>query len=407
RPGKQRLTKEERQGNRRKRQENRVSELKKQGVFNHIDWITLGIFAALLICSLIILNSASSKVIEDQPHYYFNKQALFMLLGAGLMTAVAFIDYRRYREYAGKGYIAILILLGLVLIFGTGDGSKRWLFGFQPSEVAKIVMIVVYASWLTNHRDELHEAKVVWKSMLFMAVPMGLIFVEPDLGTSLVFLVIMLVMLFVSGANRKVFYGFCLGLLAAIVIIYISLYIYTDGFTKLLEEKIPFLPLKPYQLMRLAIFINPEMDPQNSGFHIIQSMIAVGSGGLLGKGYGNGTQVQSGFLPEHHTDFIFSVAGEEMGFLFCTFVLILYMVFLIRLMRTAYIARDFFGTLIVTGICSMLIFQVLVNVGMTMGIMPITGLPLPFFSYGISSLWTNMMAVGLVFSISLRGRKQK
>ena len=404
---KQKLTKDERKGNRRQRQENRISELRKQGVFNRVDWITLVIFGVLLLCSLFVLSSASSKVIEEQPDYYINKQALFMVLGIGLMAVVALIDYRRYREYASKGYIAIIILLVLVLIFGTGDGAKRWLFGFQPSELAKLVMIVVFASWLTNRRERLKEPKVVWQSMLFMAVPMALVFLEPDLGTSLVFLVIMLSMLFVAGANRKVFYGFCLFLLAAIVLIYVSLYIYTDGFTKLLEEDIPFLPLRSYQLMRLAIFINPGMDPQNSGFHIIQSMIAIGSGGLLGKGYGNGTQVQSGFLPEHHTDFIFSVAGEEFGFLFCAFVLVLYLVFLIRLMRTAFIARDLFGSLIVTGICSMIIFQVLVNAGMTMGIMPVTGVPLPFFSYGVTSLWVNMMSVGLVFSISLRGKKQK
>ena len=157
--------------------------------------------------------------------------------------------------------------------------------------------------------------------------------------------------------------------------------------------------------MRLAIFINPQMDPFDSGYHIIQSKIAIGSGGLFGKGYGDGTQVQGNFLPAHHTDFIFSVLGEEMGFFFTAFVLILYMVFLIRLMRVAFISRDFFGTLIVSGICSMLIFQVMVNAGMAMGIMPITGLPLPFFSYGVTSLWVNMMAIGVIFSIMLRGRK--
>lgn len=388
-------------GNKEERRRNR----QRLGIYNQVDYITLILFALLLMVSLFVLNSASTNVIESDPNYYVRRQSLLMLLGVGLFFAAMIFDYRRYRDWWKVGFVGIIILLIIVLLFGSGDGVRSWIFGFQPSELAKLVMIISFGAWLSNNRDRLKEVKFTFMSMGYMCIPMLLVLVQPDLGTALVFLFVMLAMLFVAGANRKVLYGVCGGLLAFAIIIYVSLYFYTDGFTKVLEESIPFIPLKVYQLMRLVIFINPQMDTYGTGYHIIQSKVAIGSGGLLGKGYGDGTQVQGNFLPAHHTDFIFSVLGEEMGFFFTAGVLVLYMVFLIRLVRAAFISRDFFGTLIVTGICSMLIFQVLVNVGMAMGIMPITGIPLPFFSYGVTSLWINMLSVGVVFSIMLRGRK--
>lgn len=388
-----------------KTKEERLRNRQQQGINNKVDYLTLGLFVALLLISLFVLNSASTNVVDGDPDYYVRKQATFMVAGAVLFFIVMLFDYRRYREYTHIGYVGIIILLILVWLFGSGDGANRWIFGFQPSELAKLVMIITFAAWLADNRERLKEPKVVGKGMLFMMIPMFLIFIEPDLGTSLVFVFIMLIMLYVAGANRKVLFTVVGSLLAFATLIYVSLYFYTDGFNKMLEDNIPFLPLHTYQLMRLVIFINPQMDPYDSGYHIIQSKIAIGSGGIFGKGYGDGTQVQGNFLPAHHTDFIFSVLGEEMGFLFTAFVLVIYMVFLIRLMRAAYLSRDFFGTLIVTGICSMLAFQIIVNAGMAMGIMPITGLPLPFFSYGVTSLWVNMMSVGVVFSILLRGKK--
>lgn len=330
-----------------------------------------------------------------------------MMMGLGFMAfvAVTLFDYRRYKEFARPAYIGICVLLLITLIFGTGDGSNRWILGFQPSELAKILMIVLFAAYLERNRRQLNDPKFVLKSMLYMALPMALIFLEPDLGTSLVFLVIMFVMLYVAGVNRRIF-GLVVGVVVVfIVLVFVSLYVYTDGFEVALEDNIPWLPLKYYQLMRLAIFINPEMDALNSGYHIIQSKIAVGSGGLLGKGYGNGTQVQGNFLPEHHTDFIFSVISEEFGFFVTAGILIIYMILILRLMNKAFYARDFYGTLIVTGVSAMLLFQVFENVGMAMGIMPVTGLPLPFFSYGGTNLIINMMNVALVFSVSLRGRR--
>ncbi len=367
-----------------------------------IDWISIGLFFVLLLISIFIMNSASSNVLESDPNYYVVRHAGFMLFGAILIVGLLFVDYNRFKELSSIGSIGIIVLLVLVLIIGTGDGSKRWLFGFQPSELAKLVLIVAYAAYLERNRHKLQDPKEVLKAMAFILGPMLLIFIEPDLGTSLVFFFFMMMMLFVAGANRKLLLLITLVIILLIGLVFGSLYAYTDGFTVPLEEDIPFLPLHYYQLMRLAIFINPQMDPLNTGYHVIQSKIAIGSGGLFGQGYGNGSQIQGNFLPAHHTDFIFSVIGEEMGFFFSALVLILYMLLILRMIKMGMEAKTLFGTLIITGICSMLAFQVLVNVGMAVGIMPITGLPLPFFTYGGTNLLINMMAVGLVFSVHRR-----
>ena len=367
----------------------------------------MGVFVAILAVSLFVMSTAASSAVEGDPTFYLRRHAFMMMLGIGAFVFVMLFDYRRCKELTKPAYIGINALLLITLIFGYGDGANRWIFGFQPSELAKLVMIVLYAAFLDQNRRQLQDPKFVLKSMIYMGVPMALIFFEPDLGTTLVFGVIMMVMLYVSGANRKVVGGVLGFVVGFIAIVFISLFFYTDHFTVPLEGDIPWLPLAGYQLMRLAIFINPEMDAMGDGYHIIQSKIAVGSGGLFGKGYGEGTQVQGNFLPEHHTDFIFSVIAEEFGFLMTAGVVLLLMVLVLRLMRTAFIARDFYGTLIISGICSMMLFQMFENIGMAMGIMPVTGLPLPFFSYGGTNLIINMAGVGLVFSISLRGRRGK
>ena len=371
--------------------------------WRNMDWLAVALFLILLACSLFILRSALISAEPADPSFYFRRQAQYMMIGMALLVFFMLFDYRKFRDYVRPAYVGICVLLLLTALVGTDvAGSKRWIFGFQPSELAKLLLIVVYAAYLEKNRAHLQEPKFIFKSMLIILVPMLLVLIEPDLGTSLVFFFFMLVMLFVAGANRKVMIGIVAGLVACVILIYVALYFYTDGFSHVLEERIPFIPLKTYQLMRLAIFVNPNMDAWGDGYHIIQSKVAIGSGGLFGQGYAQGSQVQGNFLPEHHTDFIFSVMGEEMGFFFCAAVLIVYCVFLLRLLQTAFISRDIFGTLIISGLCSVLIFQVLINVGMTMSIMPITGLTLPFFSYGITSLWVNMMAVGVIFGIRLR-----
>lgn len=380
---------------------------RRRGITNSFDWFTFGIFAAILGISLIVMSTASSSAIEGDSTFYLRRHAFMMLLGGGAFVVMMLFDYRRWKDWTRPLYIGVLVVLMVTLIFGTGDGANRWIFGVQPSEAAKVAMIVLFAAYLDKNRRHLQDPRFVLRSMLYMGAPMALIFLEPDLGTTLVFGVIMMVMLYVSGANRKIVGGVFAAVIFLILVVFIALYFYTDHFTVPLEDDIPWLPLAGYQLMRLAIFMNPEMDAMGSGYHIIQSKIAVGSGGLLGKGYGEGTQVQGNFLPEHHTDFIFSVIAEEFGFLVTAFIIVLLMALVLRMMKKAFYARDFYGTLIVSGVCAMMLYQIFENIGMAMGIMPVTGVPLPFFSYGGTSLIVNMGAVGLIFSISLRGRREK
>lgn len=380
---------------------------RRRGITNSFDWFTFGVFALILAVSLVVMSTASSSAIEGDSTYYLRRHAMMMGIGGVVFVAMMLFDYRRWKEWIRPLYIGVNVVLLITLIFGTGDGANRWIFGVQPSEAAKVAMIILFAAYLDQNRRHLQDPRFVLRSILYMCLPMALIFLEPDLGTTLVFGVIMMVMLYVSGANRKVVGGILAAILFLIVVVFVALYFYTDHFTVPLEDDIPWLPLAGYQLMRLAIFMNPEMDASGSGYHIIQSKIAVGSGGLLGKGYGEGTQVQGNFLPEHHTDFIFSVIAEEFGFLMTALIIVLLMALILRMMKKAFFARDFYGTLIVSGICAMMLYQIFENIGMAMGIMPVTGVPLPFFSYGGTSLVVNMGAVGLIFSISLRGRRDK
>ena len=273
---------------------------------------------------------------------------------------------------------------------------------FQPSELGKLIMIVTLARFLSQRQERIAEWSTFFGVFGIMAAPMVLVLIEPDLGSTLVFGFTMLVMMWLSGIPRRRILVL-LAIIALLVgLIFLDLWVATDGFEHMIEELPVPLPMHTYQLNRLIIFINPEMDPLNEGYQLIQSKVAIGSGGLLGKGYGMGSQVQSDFVPYHHTDFIFSVVGEELGFIGSIGVLLLLLFLLLRIMYIANKSSDLFGSLIVSGIVAMLFFQIFVNIGMTMGIMPVTGITLPFFSYGGTSLLINMMAMGLVLSVNMR-----
>jgi rod shape determining protein RodA len=231
---------------------------------------------------------------------------------------------------------------------------------------------------------------------------------EPDLGTAIICGFIMLTLLWLAGANRKLLFLTIFLAILMIAWLYSILATATNGFTEQLNSELlpPWLPLEDYQLLRLVIFINPYMDPLGSGYQIIQSRIAIGAGGLWGRGFGQGSQVQGDFLPEHHTDFIFAVVGEEFGFIGTVGLLLLYLLLLLRGWRIALKAPDLLGSLLVGGIMFMLAFQLFLNIGMTIGLMPITGITLPLLSYGGSSLLFNMAALGLVFSVNLRQKQR-
>lgn len=350
------------------------------------------LFITLAICAygLVIISSATYTSAAD-PSFYVRRQ--LMWVGAGLLGIfiILSIDYSNFSRLSRYLYVANIILLVLVLYIGreTG-GSQRWIelgfFDLQPSEVAKLIVIVTMARFLESREGEMDKLLNLFLAILHISLPMFLIFMQPDLGTSLVFLALLFSMLFMAGAKIK----------------HLVLIIFTGV---MVGGPLLWMNLKDYQKMRLIVFTNPDLDPLNYGYQIIQSVIAIGSGQLWGKGLYQGSQNMYDFLPAQHTDFIFSVLGEELGFIGAAVLLFLYLLLIYRILKISTSSKDTFGFLICMGVASMFLFQVLVNVGMAISIMPVTGLPLPFMSYGGSSLLVNLLAIGLVLNVGLRRHK--
>lgn len=321
---------------------------------------------------------------------YLEKQAMWAVLGMIGAAICAAVPTGMYQRQAGRLYGLTIVLLGAVLVMGSSaKGAQRWVeFGglqVQPSEFAKIALIIALAVFLVRRQDEIRSFRVFLLSFLYLAIPMGLIFRQPDLGTSLVLIAIWVVMLFVMGTDRRnilIFFG--TGVVAGLMLWN------TPGV------------LKDYQKKRVISFVNPAADPLGSGYHVTQSRIAIGSGRLTGKGIMQGTQRKLKFIPEQHTDFIFTVIGEEMGFAGAVLLLLLYFAVVWRALNIMSSTEDTVGRAISAGVLGMLLFHIFVNIGMTLGIMPVTGVPLPLFSYGGSSLMANMMAMGLLQGISMR-----
>ncbi len=350
---------------------------------------------------LLILSSATLNVNTDQ-WFFVKKQILWIIIGLFSLFVVLLFDYGVLLRYTRYIYaFNIILLLAVLLVGSTAKGAQLWLslgpLGGQPSELAKVMVIITFAAFLTKRQDRMERLRDLLPAFLHIGIPVFLILLQPDLGTSLVFFAIMFGMLYVAGARSSLL----LKLLGAGLLLIIAALV---GHVKF---GLP-LPLEDYQIRRLIVFIDPYMDGRGgrgAGWHVIQSLVAIGSGGFWGKGLFNGTQVQGNFLPEHHTDFIFSVVGEELGFLGASLLLGLYFVLLYRVLQIAFKSRDQFGTLIAVGVASMWGFHILQNVGMSIGIMPITGIPLPFLSYGGSSMLANLISVGLLLNISLRREK--
>ncbi|MBC9783900.1 rod shape-determining protein RodA [Heliobacterium chlorum] len=364
-------------------------------LIRNLDYTLAAVVVLLLAFSLVVMRSASANV-GAEPLDFVIKQTLWIFTGLVVIGVSLFFRYQTFARYSWYIYgFNLVILLSVILVGVNVNGAHRWIniagFQFQPSEFAKLFIIIGFADFLTTRQGRLDTLKDLLPCFIYIAVPMLLILKQPDLGTSLVFLAIMLGMMVVAGANKKIMGLLTFGSLAvAIFAIYGHM---TWGW---------WLPLQDYQIKRLIIFLDPDIDPLKSGYHIRQSLIAIGSGGLFGKGLFQGSQAQLNFLPEHHTDFIFSVIGEELGFIGSVSLLTLFLVMILRGIKIALDARDTYGTLLVTGVVSMWLFQVLVNVGMTTGIMPVTGIPLPFVSYGGSAMITNMTCIGLLLNVCLR-----
>ena len=355
----------------------------------------------VLIMGILILSSATLNVHADK-WFFVKKQILWIYVGIFALFIFLLFDYGILARYTHYIYAVNIILLLAVLVVGsTAKGAQSWLnlgpLGGQPSELAKVMVIITLAAFLTKRKERMESLRELMPVFLHIIPPLLLIFLQPDLGTSLVFLVIMFGMLYVAGAKSSLLLkilgaGFFL-IVAALVLHF--------------KFGLP-LPLEDYQIRRLTVFLDPYMDGRGgrgAGWHVIQSLVAIGSGGFWGKGLFNGTQVQGNFLPEHHTDFIFSVVGEELGFFGAFLILGLFFVLLYRVLQIAFRARDQFGALIAVGIASMWGFHIFQNIGMSIGIMPITGIPLPFLSYGGSSMLANLISVGLLLNISLRREK--
>ena len=360
-------------------------------ILRRTDLTLLAATAGIIIMSLVIIGSATHiNTPGDERYWFVARQGLFAAVNIAMAAFLMNFDYKMLQGYGNKLYIFNLIMLLAVMLVGQSAlGAQRWIsigpISIQPSEFSKIIMIVSLATMLEDRVGKLNNLHELLPVAAYVGLPFLLVLKQPDLGTSLVFMAIFLGMVFVSGINLRLLGG-------------------------LFATGIAMMPLlwhflKDYQKMRIMVFMDPNVDPLGSGYHIIQSKIAIGSGMLFGKGLFEGTQSQLDFLPENHTDFIFAVVGEELGFIGVVCLLLLYLVVRWRGAQIAKDASDMFGRLLAVGITSMLAFHVLVNVGMTLGIMPVTGIPLPLMSYGVSSLTTNIMAIAILLNIQLRKKK--
>jgi rod shape determining protein RodA len=349
--------------------------------FARIDSILVSVVFFLFGIGLIALYSFSESL---SGNLYFGKQLTVGIAGIILMFFVGTLDYRHFARMSTPLYFLMLAILLSVLFFGSEiRGTVGWLtfagFQIQPVEFAKLVLILFLASFISKKRSELGEWTRLIASLFLSALLILLVLRQPDLGSSLVLAFIWLSMILVSGIRWKHF--FVLGVLG-IALVATSWFFLAD-----------------YQKARLETFLNPELDPRGSGYNVLQSMVAVGSGGISGKGIGHGSQSQLNFLPEKHTDFIFAVISEELGLIGAGLVLFLYGLFLFRIMRIAEMARDNTGYLIAVGILALFFVHILVNLGMNMGFLPVTGLPAPFLSYGGSALLAFFLALGLLLSV--------
>jgi rod shape determining protein RodA len=358
----------------------------------HVDPVLIAAALGLAVIGLVAIYSATHQSLAAvglDPGRFVKRQLTFLAIAVIVLALAASFDYRLLKVYAGIVYVSSLVLLILVRTpIGTSvKGAQRWfeVFGFQlaPSEVAKLALIAMLAAVLSEVRGEL-TVRDVFRAAALAAVPALLVFLQPDLGSSIVFAAILVGILVVAGARARY-----LGLLALTAVVLI-----VAGFQVGL--------VREYQIERLKAFLDPASVSEDALHNREQAEIAIGSGGLMGVGYLDGSQTNLDFVPEQHTDFVFTVVGEEFGFAGAVVLLSLYGVMLWRAFRVAMLSRDPFGTYLAAGIASMLALQMFVNVGMNVGIMPITGIPLPFVSYGGSSLLLNFAAVGLLLNVHMR-----
>mgnify|MGYP005836081155 CR=1 FL=1 len=354
----------------------------------HVDWTLLALTLFLVGFGMLIQYSATRDDIPGNPTYYVLRTSVNLLIGLVLMGVLMSFDYRRLKVASPFVYGFFLVLLAAVLLTERVMGSSRWIslgfINFQPSEYCKLVLVLVLANFFSDNKADPDSLRSFIMPVAWAVPYMLLVFLQPDLGTTLVLAAILLGMLFLVGCRMR----YWLGMVGAGVMGF------AFGFV--------FHLFKSYQVERFAAFLRQGSNIQEAGYHLLQSKIAIGSGQLVGKGLMQGTQTNLNFIPAHHTDFVFAVIGEELGMLGALLLIGVFCLFLWRAVRIASNSRDFYGTMIAFGIVSMFAFQIVVNIGMTMGIMPITGIPLPFISYGGNNLIVSLASVGLLTNIQMR-----
>lgn len=365
--------------------------LSSKAPIRHIDLSLILFSLGLTGVGAAAIYSATQLRLEslgEDPYYWLKRQLVFFALATIIFLITMLFDYRQMRGLAPVVYVGGLLLLLVVLtpLGHTTAGAQRWItFGFlqlQPSELMKVILILTLAALYADDRRDPDSRLAT--ALFLTALPASLIYFQPDLGTLMVLGGALMVIVLVSGTRARWMIATVLAAAVAFVVV-LNLGL-----------------LKDYQVARLTALLDPESDPQRAGYNAAQSRIAIGSGGLTGKGFTQGTQTNLDYVPEQHTDFVFTAIGEEGGFLAAVLVLALFALLIWRALRIAMLSRDSFGTILASGIAGMFAFQVFVNVGMTIGIMPITGIPLPFVSYGGSSLITSFVAVGILMNIHMR-----
>lgn len=356
-------------------------------LWRHFDFVLLGAVAVLIMFGVAMIRSATLQTpsLQDLP----SRQIMWALAGFGLIFVLAVVDYHYWQSLWRSLYAVSLILLGLLFIVGlVRHGATRWfdlaLFELQPSETAKIVLIISLAAVLARDRDKLDKLSAVLRTLAYALAPTALIFLQPDLSTAMMIMVIWFAMIWAAGLRLRHLGLFALSGVAAPVLLW------------------PFM--RDYMQRRIAAFLNPTVDPE-AQYNVEQALISIGAGNWFGQGYGNGTQCQLRFLRVRHTDFIFSCTAEEFGF-YGSLALILLIGFVIyRMLRAARLARDPMGAYICYGLATMLFYQSFFNIAMNMRLLPVSGIPLPFISYGGSSLLTFLIGIGLVESVVLRHKQ--
>ena len=361
--------------------------------WQHFDFVLFGAtviliaFGVALIYSATLASAPSEQALWDT---FLGRQIIYALVGIGLMLLVSFTDYSIFANV--NHVIYVLTILSLVLVYLVGKisfGAQRWIdlgiFPLQPSELAKVLLIIVLAKFLADRREDLKRLPYFLLSMAYVGIPMAFIYLQPDLGTAIVLAVSWFVMVLMAGARLR--------------------HVALVGLVGIVASPIIWLSLHGYMRERIFVFFDPQRDPLGVGYNINQARIAVGSGGFLGQGFAQGTQSQLHFLRVRHTDYIFSVLGEELGFVGVVLLLLLFLVVIWRILRVAEMARDTFGQLIAYGIATVIAFQVMANVGMNVGLLPSSGVPLPFVSYGGSALIALLIGEGVVQNIIIRHKR--